>query len=711
MNEMEHFDFTIDRVGVARINFDRQGESVNTLAPDVLGEFDEILQRCETDAAVRAVVLTSGKRDSFVVGGDLRWLKTLDDPTASRELILVGQQVLFRLEKLWGESGKPVVAAVHGTCLGGGLEVAMACRHIVATKHDSTRFGQPEVKVGLIPGAGGTQRLPRRVGVAAALDLILTGRSQRAGRALSLGLVDELCDPDDLYATARDKAVRLIGAAPGKGRRRRRGSGVATALLESNAMGRRLIYGKAEKTMLRATKGLYPAQPAALRAIRAGVERGPKAGFAVEAEEFAGLLASPEAAGLISLFFAMQQNKAGRSGSGEDISQIAVIGGGLMGSGIASVSVTRAQIPTVVTEVDAEASAKAVAHIEKQIEISARKTRRPTEGYRRLLTSTTEVTDVKGAGLVIEAVFEDLALKKSILAAVEDATGGETVFATNTSSIPIADITSEARRPGNVVGMHYFSPVEKMPLLEVIATEQSTDEAIALAVEVGRRQGKTVIVVSDGPGFYTTRALAPYGAEVMHLITDGATIEDIDGAMVEWGFPVGPLTLNDEVGLDVAAKIAPIMVEAFGERMSAPGSYETLVADGRKGRKNGRGFYEYLDGKRGDVDQSVYGILGVTPDGSISRDEIWMRLSSALINEAALCLEEGVLSSAVDGDLGAVMGFGFPPFRGGPFFYVDQIGAGAMVERLEGLQERHGNRFEPAQILREHALRGERFRP
>ncbi|MDX1384245.1 MAG: 3-hydroxyacyl-CoA dehydrogenase NAD-binding domain-containing protein, partial [Thermoanaerobaculia bacterium] len=372
---------------------------------------------------------------------------------------------------------------------------------------------------------------------------------------------------------------------------------------------------------------------------------------------------------------------------------------------------TRAGTPTVIKELDAPGVERAKAHVGEQIAISAKRTRTPERRYRALLAATTDMADIAGADLVIEAVFEDLALKRSVLAEVEQATGPDTVFATNTSSIPITEIAAGAARPGNVVGMHYFSPVEKMPLLEVVAAPATSEEAIATAVAVGRAQGKTVIVVSDGPGFYTTRILTPYGAEVMRLLEDGALIEDVDGAMVEWGFPVGPLALNDEVGLDVTAKIALIMQKAFGERVTPRTGYEALLADGRMGRKNGLGFYRYEQGKRVGADPTVYEVLGTHPTGEVSRAEIRDRLVAAMVNEAARCLEEGVLDSAVDGDLGAVMGIGFPPFRGGPFFYIDETGVDVIVSRLDRLAGELGPHFAPAAILREQAASGSRFRP
>ena len=327
------------------------------------------------------------------------------------------------------------------------------------------------------------------------------------------------------------------------------------------------------------------------------------------------------------------------------------------------------------------------------------------------VTGTTDWSGFANANLVIEAVFESLELKQSLLAEVEAVTADGTVFASNTSSLPISEIAANAARPEAVIGMHYFSPVEKMPLLEVIVTDDTADWATVTAVEFGKRQGKTVIVVKDGPGFYTTRILVPYMNEAFHLLADGASVEDIDTAMTTWGFPVGPVLLSDEVGIDVGAHISKVMLDAFGERMAGPEMAANLVGDDRMGRKNGRGFYRYDDkGKRGGVDETVYQALGIGPRRVIPESEIQQRIALAMVNEAARCLEEGILQSALDGDMGAVMGLGFPPLRGGPFWWTDQVGAADIVDTLDTLAERHGMRFEPAAILRTHAESGKAFR-
>jgi 3-hydroxyacyl-CoA dehydrogenase/enoyl-CoA hydratase/3-hydroxybutyryl-CoA epimerase len=478
-----------------------------------------------------------------------------------------------------------------------------------------------------------------------------------------------------------------------------------------------MLFSKAEEQMLEQTKGNYPAPKAILEVVRTGIEKGEDAGYAAELAAFARLVVSPEAKALIRIFLDTQALKrdAGVAAdvTPQPIAKIGVVGGGLMGGGIAAVNTTKAGVRTRIKEIDDAGVQRGLAYVGKNLRDQVKKRRLPQRQADRLMQQVTGAIDYRGfadVDLVIEAVFEDLELKHSVLQDVEGVTPSHAIFASNTSSIPITQIASASNRPGQVIGMHYFSPVEKMPLLEIIVTEQTEPWVTATCVEFGKRQGKTVIVVNDGPGFYTTRILGPYMNEVGHLLMEGVRIEAIDRAMVKWGFPVGPVTLMDEVGIDVGQKIVKVMHEAFGERMAPPESFAKLHADGRAGRKNGRGFYTYEKGKKGDVDNSVYELLGVVRSNRADQTEIQQRLAALFVNEAVRCLEEGILRSARDGDIGAVYGLGFPPFRGGPFAHVDRIGAAALVEVLDGFAAVHGPRYEPAPLLRAHAADGRSFR-
>jgi 3-hydroxyacyl-CoA dehydrogenase/enoyl-CoA hydratase/3-hydroxybutyryl-CoA epimerase len=713
---LTHFTIETDG-GVAIVTMDRQGEPMNTLSPVLMDDFARLLEILETDGAIRAAVLTSAKKD-FLVGADVRWFSELGDPAEAEEAIRTGHALFARLEALHRRLGKPVVAAIDGAALGGGLELALACSHRVATDDPATTLGQPEVQLGVIPAGGGTQRLPALIGVAPALDLILTGRPVRPSKAKKLGLVDAVVPRERLVEAARAVALAAIGAEPAKPEWRTwlSADGIQKLALETNPVGQGILFKQARQKLIAETKGNYPAPEKALEAVRIGVQDGPEAGYEAEARFFGELVTSPESKALRSIFFATREltKDSGIEGDAEsrEVSKIAVLGGGLMGAGIAAVSTLQAGAVVRVKEIDRAGVERALQYVSKVVMGRVdRKRLSAFDGEKAMLrvTGTTEWSGFSDVGLVIEAVFEDLSIKQSILRETEGVVGPDTVFASNTSTLPITKIAEASSRPETVVGMHYFSPVEKMPLLEVVVTEHSADWAVATAVEFGKRQGKTVIVVNDGTGFYTSRIIAPYSNEALRLLEEGAAIEAIDAALVAWGFPVGPLLLADEVGLDVGQKVSKIMIEAFGDRMRGPDLFGSI--GDRRGRKNGKGFYLYDDaGKRGDADSSVYAELGLGPRREIPRSEIQERVSLMMINEAALCLEEGILRSARDGDIGAVMGLGFPPFRGGPFWWVDTVGAEHVVQRLEALEAQHGARFAPAQILRDAAHTGSPFR-
>jgi 3-hydroxyacyl-CoA dehydrogenase / enoyl-CoA hydratase / 3-hydroxybutyryl-CoA epimerase len=719
--DLKHFTFDVEE-GVAVALFDRAGESMNTINPEVMEEVVAIADRVAEDDAIEAMVWGSGKKTGFLAGADIRYFAELTTAEGATEAMRQLHAVLAQIEALHAEQGKPVVMAIDGPALGGGCEVALTGSMRIATDSQKTQLGQPEVQLGLIPGGGGTQRLPKLIGIAAALDMILTGKPVRPHKARAIGLVDEVVPREVLLDVATRRARESIGrldAQPGPSMRDRLSPSHLQAIaLEQNPVGRRVLFKKAEEQMLAETKGNYPAPPKALEAVKIGVEKGPEAGYEAEARFFGELVITPESAALRGLFFASQMMKyvtgIKSNAQPKPVDKVAVLGGGLMGAGIATVSATKAGSTVRIKEVDDAAVGRALAHVEKEITTQVQRRRRRAFEGEQIMNKITGSTDWDGfanSDLVIEAVFEDLDLKRRLLDEAEDVVGDGVVFASNTSSLPIADIAAKAAHPERVLGMHYFSPVEKMPLLEIIVTDDTADWATTTAVEFGKKQGKTVIVVSDAPGFYTTRILVPYTSEAFSLLEDGASVEDIDRAMVQWGFPVGPLLLSDEVGLDVGAHISQIMLDAFGERMAGPEMMSGLVEDDRKGRKNGRGFYRYDEGgKRGGVDETVYAALGLGPRRKVPQREIQDRLSLAMVNEAARTLEDNVLQSALDGDIGAVMGLGFPPFRGGPFWWIDAEGADTIVERLDTLAERHGDRFAPAQILRDHAESGKKFR-
>jgi 3-hydroxyacyl-CoA dehydrogenase/enoyl-CoA hydratase/3-hydroxybutyryl-CoA epimerase len=620
---------------------------------------------------------------------------------------------------------KPVVAAVHGAALGGGFEIALACDARVLSDDRKTVLGLPEVQLGVLPGINGLQRLAALIGLQGAMDYGLTGKNMRAAKARALGVADDVVPAPILREVAAALALTLAEqGAPFRAVARAKKKGgvemLTTAALEKNPVGRAVLFKQAKEQLLKKTGGHYPAPERILEVLKAYAKHGFEASRDVEARSFGELVVSDVARRLIEIFFA---TTALKKDSGVDdpavkprkVEKVAMLGAGLMGAGIAYVT-TSGRIPVRMKDKDDAALARGVKYVAGILDERVKKkqlTRIERDQQLSLLTGTTDYSGMKGTDLFIEAVFEDLGVKHKVLAEVEAVAKEGAIFASNTSSIPITKIAAGSKHPENVIGMHYFSPVHKMPLLEVIKTKQTAPEVIATAVAVGKKQGKTVIVVSDGVGFYTSRILGPYMNEASYILTEGASVEQIDGALTAWGWPVGPITLLDEVGIDVAAHVGPIMIEAFGERLSPPPTIAKLVADDRKGRKNERGFYLYgaaakAKGKGKHVDPSIYAVLGLPvpaggKKGPIAREEIQMRCSLQLVNEALHCWGEGLLRSPRDGDIGAIFGLGFPPFRGGPLRYVDLLGAAEVLKRIEGYAERFGKRWAPAPVLVELA--------
>ncbi len=706
---------------VAVLWMDVPAESINTLRESFAEEFVRAMDELEALDGVVAVVLASRKADNFIAGADIKMLKAVKSAAAAAELSHNGQRALERIES----SSLPVVAAIHGACLGGGLEVALACRQRVGSSDPKTKLGLPEVQLGLLPGLGGTQRLPRLIGLQAALDLLLTGKHLNARRALKLGLLDEVVPPPIVVEVAAERARRL--AEKERGKKRTPIEAVRTffhaeelteLVLAENPVGRKVVFDQARKRVLSKTHGNYPAPERILDVVKLGLEKGVRRGMQAEAEAFGELAVSPVAAELINIFLATQELKKDRGieqagVTARPVTKLGIVGAGLMGGGIAFVSAQNSQLFVRLKDRDDAALTRGLRYVRQLLDERVER-RRMTPGERDLtmyrITPTVGYDGFCSAEVVIEAVFEDLELKQQVLKEVEDSGHPEGIFASNTSSIPIAKIAEHAKHPERVVGMHYFSPVHKMPLLEVITTEKTADWVVATCVELGKRQGKTVIVVRDGVGFYTSRILAPYLNEAAFILNEGVPIEKIDNALVGFGFPVGPVALIDEVGIDVAHKVGKIMHSAFGARMTPPETMERLISDERLGRKSKRGFYRYEAGAKGkSVDASVYALLGVEPKLEKTSSEIAQRCVLQMVNEAARCFGDGIVRSARDGDVGAIFGLGFPPFLGGPFRYVDGLGAKEVVRRLRRFETQHGERFEPAPVLVEMAEREQRF--
>jgi 3-hydroxyacyl-CoA dehydrogenase/enoyl-CoA hydratase/3-hydroxybutyryl-CoA epimerase len=711
--------------GVLVIVLDAEGDKVNKISTELGAELAPALESAERDSSCPGVVIMSGKPDNFIAGADIDKLARIATAAEGEQLSRGGHEMLAKLAAM----KIPVVAAIHGACLGGGLELTLACHGRVASDAAATKLGLPEVQLGLIPGAGGTQRLPRLVGVQAALDMILTGKNIRPKKALKLGLVDEVVAPGALEQAA---VARVLKLASEKEREEKRNFVQAQIedvrrwvedvdptdlLLGGTPIGRMVVFRKGRDMVQSKTRGHYPAPFAALRAVEAGLAKGIEHGLRVEAEEFGKLVVSDVSRRLVEIFYATQALKKDSgvkdpSVKPRPVARLAILGGGLMGSGIAFVSADKGA-EVRIKEQDEEWGAKALAAVGDLVRERVKRkamTGREGEAFLARVTASADWSGFKRSDLVIEAVFEDLALKQKLVREVEALVADDCIFASNTSSLPIARIAEASRRPHNVLGMHFFSPVHKMPLLEVIVHPRTGDQATVTAVDFGKRVGKQVIVVRDGVGFYTSRILAPYINEAAQVLAEGAAIEAIDRALMDFGFPVGPIVLMDEVGIDVGAKVALIMFEAYGERMKPVEALAGVLEDGRHGRKNKRGFYTY-DEKKKRPDETVYELLpGGKKRKPIDVAEVQKRIALQMVNEAMHCLGEGVLRSPRDGDIGAIFGLGFPPFLGGPFRYTDVRGADVVLDDLKRLRDKLGARFEPAPALLAAARDRRKFR-
>lgn len=691
---------------VAVITLNQPGEKVNTLNEAMMDQFASFLDDLDSDPSLKGAVLISGKENNFIAGADIEMFKARETAEEIEQLSLDGHKILNRVES----SSKPIVVAIHGSCMGGGLELSLACHYRIASGHSKTIMALPEVKLGILPGTGGTQRLPRLIGIQKSLNYMLTGKNIYGRQAYKMGLVDELVHKDALEEAAI-KAVHNVSS--GKFERTDKRTSMEK-MIEGNGLGRKIVFSQALKQTLAQTKGNYPAPEKILDAVEYGYKNGKEKGLLNEAKLFGEMGATQESRALVNLFFAMNNAKKNpQKDLVKPVNKIGVLGAGLMGSGIADVSINKGKYSVLLKDRDLESASKGEQGIWEDLNKKSEKriiTKFERDEIASRVTGVDSYAGFDGLNLVIEAVFEDLNLKHKIINEVEEVTSDDTIFASNTSSLPISEIAKASSHPENVIGMHYFSPVQKMPLLEIITTEQTADWVTATAYEVGVKQGKTVIVVNDGPGFYTTRILAPFMNEALLLLEEGASIEFLDKAMKQFGYPVGPMALLDEVGFDVGAHVGETMKPMFDKRGARSSEKaQELVDEGYLGRKNKKGMYSYSDGKKKEVNTGIYKYFGGTNRTNPDMKTAQFRMALTMINEAAYCLEEGILKSATDGDLGAILGLGFPPFLGGPFRYIDRLGADVIVKKLNGFAEEFGPRFKPASILMDKAKKGEAF--
>ncbi|MCP3981651.1 MAG: fatty acid oxidation complex subunit alpha FadJ [bacterium] len=703
----------IDAEGILYIVFDRQGEKVNLLGKTVLEELARVLEEASRRDDVRAILFASAKPKMFVAGMDVEEISSVNDAYRAAEGARFGQAIFEQVAQI----GRPSACAIGGTCLGGGTELALACTFRVAADEPSLRIGLPEVKIGIVPGFGGTQRLPRLVGLPASLDMILTGRGLTAKQAKRIGLVDRIVPASYLER----EALGLLRRAAADGidavvRSLKRPRPLAARLAGRIGPLRRYVLNQArKKTESKVNPLEYPAPFRAIHAVEAAFLHEMPQGLDYEARVVGELVPTPTSKNLIWLFkshASLKGDNAGIQAVPRRVRRCSVIGAGVMGGGIAQLVANR-EVPVRLKDVryDAILTALRTARSVYDHKLKRRRmTEREVAQKMAFIAPTLDDSGLRQVDLVIEAVVESLEIKRQVLAQAEHHLDDRAVFATNTSSLPIREIAAHAVYPERVVGLHFFNPVHRMPLVEVIKGQRSSPEALATVRSFALALGKVPVVVRDEPGFLVNRILMLYLNEALGLLREGLKIETIDAAMSGFGMPMGPLALLDQVGLDTAGHVADVLKAAFGARLGGDDTLlRAMVASGRLGQKNGKGFYRYRDGKRTTPDAEVYGLLECEPGTEIPPETLQERMVFAMINEAIVCLQDGVVREPRDVDLAMVMGTGFPAFRGGLLRHADSVGIPIVADRLSRLAEAHGERYRPAGSLQQMVREQRRF--
>ncbi|MEM7414519.1 MAG: 3-hydroxyacyl-CoA dehydrogenase NAD-binding domain-containing protein [Gemmatimonadota bacterium] len=698
--------FEIDSDQIGWIVFDDPDRSMNVLTEAVMLRLGEVVDQARgaaREGRLRAVVVTSGKANSFMAGADIEVIGGVEDPSEAEHAIKTGQSIYDDLEAL----PVPTVAAIHGVCMGGGVEMALSCDRRVLSDHPKTKLGLPEVQLGILPAWGGTTRLPRLVGLQAALDMLLTGKRLDSKRCRRIGLASSVV-PADLFRDAVRTFVKALIDDPSHGAPKKRR--LRTRVLDDTPPGRAIVLRTARKRVLAQTGGHYPAPLAILEILRDHLSGPAERSLAAEAAAAAKLLVSPVCKNLVHVFHMREAARKadGIGGSGDsaadEVSAMGVLGAGVMGGGVAQLAASRG-VSVYMKDIDHGAVTGGLQHARSLLDRRVKRrrmTKREAAHQLERISGGLDYHGLSGADVIVEAIVEKMAIKKSVLRETEDHISPTCILATNTSSLSVSEMASALQSPARFCGMHFFNPVHRMPLVEVIRGPESSDRTIATIYRLAVRLGKVPVVVGDGPGFLVNRILGPYLNEAGFLLEEVGSVETIDRVATVFGMPMGPLRLVDEVGIDVSGHAGASLHEGLGERLAPAPLLTALQATGRLGKKGGLGFYRYENGKEKGVDSEVYGALGLSSppaENPLGDEVVRRRLVLAMVNEAARILEDGIARSAADIDLAMIMGTGFPPFRGGLLRFADTLHPRGVLAQVQELSASHGSRFEPAPLL------------
>ncbi len=689
---------------VGNLLFDCPDTDINILTSEHLNTLSQTLDEIASRTDFKVLMVTSSKRKIFIAGADIKEINGISTPADAFSKAEEGKKIFQKLEDL----KIPTVCVINGACLGGGYELALSCDYRVASFSPDVKIGLPECNLGILPGFGGSIRLPRLIGLLKALPMILAGRVVSAEEALKNGMVDKLFTQLTLLKDATDFAKEQINKSS-SGLPRKKDLG--TWFLEDTPLGRAVVFQKARKDVLQKTKGVYPAPFEIIDLIQKTYGKDTPEAYRLESEHFSRLGTTDVSKNLIQVFFLSEKYKKFKWTSTElksdGIQKVGVVGAGIMGGGIAQL-VSQKEVPVRVKDLNEKALSGALKEA-MGIYKSALKRRKikkhEVEKKMNLISVGLNNSGLKNCGILIEAVVEDLGIKQKVFKELDALTDKNVILASNTSSLPVTQMAQVCSHPERVIGLHFFNPVNRMPLVEVIRAQQSSEETIERTVQFARRLGKTVILTEDRPGFLVNRLLLPYLNEAAYLLEQGLSPEKIDAIAEKFGMPMGPIELVDQVGIDVGYKVAHILQEAFGERMKVAKILEDVKAKGLLGKKSGKGFYLY-QGKKKVTNPEVK----IGSGSRVSDEDALKRMIYIMINEAARCLEEKVIDSAGTVDIGMIMGTGFPPFRGGLLRYADSVGIANIVKDLERFQKEVDlKRFEPCDYLRQLALKNTTF--